>query len=173
MHVSNRSNLAAYEAAVKKRCGPAWQPHLLSLVRAYYFKARRTGSCPKFNHLTAIESKYRSRARKRMASIRTSRHRVALDAATEYNTVLTELYYSNLLCRMGNTQDLGQIRSRNRASRHSKPRKSIALRQAHLLKANQNREERIELEELHAHLWGSFGCPADGEHFFPSGCTRC
>ena len=173
MHVSSRSNLAAYEAAVKKRCGPAWQPHLLSLVRAYYFKARHTGSCPKFNYLTAIESKLRSRARKRIASIRNSRHRVALDAAAEYNTVLTELYHSNLLCRLGKIQDLGQIRRKNRVSRHSKPRKTIALKQAHVLKADQDREGRIELEELHAHLWSSFGCPADGEHFFPSGFTRC
>jgi len=177
LHVSGRSNLAAYEAAVKRRCGPAWQADLLVLVRAYYFKTRRTGNCPKFNRLTDLEVRYRARTKRRANAIRDVRYHNALEDAAEYEAILDELYYGDLINRADESGAQGEMR-RERGILHENyrgntliadVRKRDARQRARVLglEAEQKREERLELEELHQHLWEAYGRPADGEHFFP------
>ena len=175
--VSGRANLAAYEANVRDRCGPAWMPHLLPLVRSYYFKSRRTGNCPKFNRLADAEVTYRARTQRRAAAIRDVRHQDALEAAAEYDDILTELYESGLIQRAEKAKTAQYVRQ-DRDTLHDASREAglladVKKREARQrartlgLDAERRREERLELEELHKHLWETYGRPADGEHFFP------
>ena len=177
LHVSGRANLAAYEANVRDRCGPTWMPHLLPLVRSYYFKSRRTGNCPKFNRLADAEVTYRARTQRRAAAIRDIRHQDALEAAAEYEDILTEFYASDLIQRTDKTETMHHMR-KDRDSLHDANREAglvtdVEKREARQrartlgLDAERRREERLELEELHQHLWETYGRPADGEHFFP------
>lgn len=177
LHVSGRSNLAAYEVAVQKRCGPSWMPHLLPLVRAYYFKTRRTGNCPKFNRLADAEVESRARTKRRADAIRDVRHGDALEAAAEYEDILNELYYGDLLHRADRAVANADIRDDREvlqeANREAGLLADVGKRETRQkartlgLEAERRREERLELEELHEHLWETYGRPADGEHFFP------
>ena len=179
LHVCGRSNLAAYEAAVKQCCGPAWQPHLHALVRTFYFHSRRTGNCPKFNRLVGTELRYRARTRQRADALLDNRYQRAHSAATEYEVVLREVYSGNCYLRGDKAELLNTLRTYRKSVEGSKRRAAFAsivpgynyrvrsLRSTQSMESETKREERLELEALHQHLWESCGRPSNGTQFFP------
>ena len=162
---------------MKRRCGPAWQPHLAALVRAYYFKARRNGNCPKFNRLGEEEMRRRVRTRQRADAVRNVRYREACEASAEFEAVLDEFYSGSLFFRATKAEQTNTMRI-NRGTLHEANRQNALVTDidrctVHMqacmltLRSQQDREGRLEVEELQQHLWESCGRPADGERFFP------
>jgi hypothetical protein len=177
LHVSGRSNLAAFEAAVRQRCGGAWEPHLVPAIRAYYFQARRTGNAPKYHRLDTAELEQRERTEDRAEEIRQRRVVEAVDEAEELEALNDELYPTMVDSRINQAQiklhEWGDTREDLlKDSAHASLLAELDKRRQRqdarhvALGADQRRADRLALTELRIHLQQSYGEVCSSSPFF-------
>jgi len=178
LHISGRANLSAYEAAVRRRCGGAWEPHLVPMIRSYYFRSRRTGNAPKFHRLAEDEVADRDAVGKRAQDVRDARHSQALEASLEHEAVLDDAYHGDVVARADEAERrlyewrepralaLAEAASGVLAEEVARRRRRQDARHVGIA-VERRRDEGRALAELRAHLRESFGEPDDGLHFFP------